>query len=135
MFKVFSKTHPKTPLPHKRVEREGASPHMKWIVMLRIGYRMPLGLTMRPADRILRELPPSLSAYRLRFPSAPPRLRCLLTCGVRVAAIKKPCKGGFRLGLPHVEGTRLPFHSFDEAAFAGRSIAYLELLPGTTRSR
>jgi hypothetical protein len=44
----------------------------------------PLGLMMRPADQIVRELPPSLSAYWLRFPSAPPRLGCLLTCGVRL---------------------------------------------------
>ena len=43
----------------------------------------PLGLMIRPADQIIRELPPSLSAYWLRFSSAPPRLRCLLTCGVR----------------------------------------------------
>jgi len=28
--------------------------------MLRIGYRMPLGLMTRPAARIVRELPPSL---------------------------------------------------------------------------
>jgi len=47
--------HPKTPLPHRRVEREGVTPQ-EWIVMLRIGYRMPLGLTMRPADTILSDL-------------------------------------------------------------------------------
>jgi hypothetical protein len=33
--------------------------------MLRIGYRKPLGLMIRPAVRIVRELPPSLSTYRI----------------------------------------------------------------------
>lgn len=58
--------------------------------MLRVGYRMPLGLMIRPADQIIRELPPSLAAYWLRFPSAPPRLGCLLSCGVRSAPKQKP---------------------------------------------
>ena len=41
--------------------------------MLRIGYRMPLGLMIRPAARIIRELPPSLAAYRVAvsFHAAP----------------------------------------------------------------
>jgi len=43
--------------------------------MLRIGYRMPLGLMTRPAARIVRELPPSLRIpctlffHALRFKS------------------------------------------------------------------
>ena len=47
---------------------------------------------IRPAPRIIRELPPSLTAYRVRFPSAPPRLGCLLSCGVRRLNVdeKKP---------------------------------------------
>ena len=41
--------------------------------MRRIDYRLPLGLMMRPAPRILRELPPSLAAYRVQvfFQAAP----------------------------------------------------------------
>jgi len=41
--------------------------------MLRIDYRMPLGLTMRPAARIIKDLPPltNFVAYRVLFSSAP----------------------------------------------------------------
>ena len=41
--------------------------------MLRIGYRMPLGLTIRPAARVIRELPPSPETYRVAvfFRAAP----------------------------------------------------------------
>ena len=41
--------------------------------MLRIDYRMPLGLTMRPAARIIKDLPPltNIVAYRVLFSSAP----------------------------------------------------------------
>ena len=46
-------------------------------------------LLMRPVARIIRELPPSLAAYRVRFPSAPPRLGCLLSCGVRLSSETK----------------------------------------------
>lgn len=58
--------------------------------MLRIGYRMPLGLMIRPAVRIIRELPPSLTAYRINslLPRSP-ALRPLLSCGVRSMLTKK----------------------------------------------
>lgn len=41
--------------------------------MQRTGYRLPLGLMIRPAARVIRELPPSLAAYRVAvsFHAAP----------------------------------------------------------------
>ena len=57
--------HPKAPLPQTRVEGSGATPLAR-IVMPRIT-RVPLDLTMRPVARILRELPPSLAAYRVEL--------------------------------------------------------------------
>jgi hypothetical protein len=57
--------------------------------MLRID-RMPLGLMIRPAARIVRELPPSLTAYRVAvsFRAAP--LAAPTSCGVRSAKAKTP---------------------------------------------
>ena len=64
--------------------------------MLRIGYRTPLGFEIRPADRIIRELPPSLTAYRLRFPSAPPRLGAYYRAEYGLGE-KKPSRFGSRV--------------------------------------
>jgi hypothetical protein len=54
----FNKFHPKTPLPHSEVEREGSTPLRDHHAT--DSHRMPLGLMIRPAARIVRELPPSL---------------------------------------------------------------------------
>ena len=58
--------------------------------MLRVGYRKPLGLMIRPAARVIRELPPSLAAYRVAvsFRAAP--LAAPTSCGVRSAKAKNP---------------------------------------------
>ena len=69
----YQSFHPKTPLPHGR-DREGRCfTPLEWIIMRRIGYRLPLGLMIRPAARVIRELPPSLAAYRVAvsFRAAP----------------------------------------------------------------
>ena len=59
------------------------------------------GLTIRPAQRIIRELPPSL-----RIPSSPflprPQAEVLLSCGVRLLRKQKS-----RLLLPSVETLRI----------------------------
>lgn len=59
-------------------------------------------LMIRPVARIVRELPPRPRSYRVRFPSAPPRLGCLLTCGVRLR-----CGGG--TGTIHMKQCFLAF--------------------------
>jgi len=41
-------------------------------------------LMIRPVAWIVQELPPRPKSYHVRFSSAPPRLGCLLSCGVRV---------------------------------------------------
>ena len=76
------------PYPIQRVEREGASPPRTGPSCERF-YVLPLGLMVRPADWIIRELPPRPKSYQLRFSSAPPRLGCLLSCGVRLGVENK----------------------------------------------
>lgn len=60
--------------------------------MRRIDYRLPLGLMMRPAPRILRELPPSLAAYRVQvfFQAAPSAAPTARGVRVRVGETEKP---------------------------------------------
>jgi hypothetical protein len=60
--------------------------------MRRIGYRLPLGLMMRPAPRIIRELPPSLAAYRVQvfFQAAPDAAPTARGVRVRVGETEKP---------------------------------------------
>ena len=92
--------HPKTPLPHRRVEREGVTPQ-EWIVMLRIGYRMPLGLTMRPADTILSDLHRMTQLRPLTcylFSWQQPREGSLLTRPERPEK-KNPITAGFQVAV------------------------------------
>ena len=71
--------------------------------MLRIGYRTPLGLTIRTAARVIRELPPSLSAYRVRFSPAPPRLGAYYRAGYGLNA-KSPLVLALRVAARSREG-------------------------------
>ena len=63
--------------------------------MLRVGYRMPLDFEIRPVPRIIRELPPSLSAYRVWFSWQQPHMGSLLTRPAR--PMKNPYTAGFQV--------------------------------------
>jgi hypothetical protein len=69
--------------------------------MLRTDYRTPLDLMIRPVARIVRELPPSLSTYRVPFSSTPSGLTLAI---VRSTAARRKQKS--RLLLPPVETLR-----------------------------
>jgi hypothetical protein len=65
---------------------------MKGIIMRRIGYRLPLGLMMRPARWIVRELPPSPKTYHLQvfFQAAPGAAPAIAWSAGARRATKKP---------------------------------------------
>jgi hypothetical protein len=65
--------------------------------MLRVGYRIPLDLMIRPVARIVRELPPSLSTYRVPFFSTPSGLTLAIVWSTDVVRTKK-----IQLQLPSV---------------------------------
>ena len=86
----IDKFHPKTPPTPNEWSKEGERFHPTCVDQHATDW-IPYtpDLLMRPVARIIQELPPSLAAYRVRFPSAPPRLGCLLSCGVRSSEMKK----------------------------------------------
>ena len=75
----------------------------------------PLGLMIRPADWIVRELPPRPKSYQLRFPSAPPRLGCLLSCGVRQGVKNKKAVKSDPGEKTLLCGQRYPIRGRDQA--------------------
>jgi len=66
------------------------------IIMLRIDYRTPLGLMIRPAAWIVRELPPSQWHTMSPFASTQADVYPLVTSGVRLSR-------GEELGLLHIK--------------------------------
>jgi len=60
--------------------------------MRRVGYRLPLGLMMRPAPPIVRELPPSPKTYGVQvfFQAAPDAAPAIAWSAGARRATKKP---------------------------------------------
>ena len=66
--------------------------------MLRIDYRIPLDLMIRPVARIVRELPPSLTTYRVALSFRAVRLTLAIVRST--AGVERTKKS--RLQLPSV---------------------------------
>lgn len=85
--------------------------------MRRIEYRLPLGLMMRPAARVIRDLPPSLAAYRVAvsFHAAPlAALGVVWSTAGRETGTKKAVKTDPGEKTPQLFGlTRYPIRGRD----------------------
>jgi len=99
------------------------------IIMLRIDYRKPLGLMIRPAAWIVRELPPSQWHTMSPFASTQADVYPLVTSGVRLYVVEKGNeKGHLQLrpvgALPDISPTKA-------SGKAERMCKWPQLLPPT----